>query len=199
MVAAVMAVAWAVVHMAGGHRRRGVLVNVDTVACLECCRPKGRASHVVGGFWCSTASVSCATSCKNWNLGARPILRAGLSHKCFCSKETLEEHLAERKKDPRAGRGSGVLLKNEQNELLSKKEISARVHSGSAIAITEAMAPFLSLFRCSSFFQGRMMQDVDVENPAARRSHFFPLFWSLFSPLLLLPLLWSISAMSEAF
>ena len=50
MVAAVMAVAWAVVHMAGGHRRRGVLLNVDTVACLECRRPKGRASHVVGGF-----------------------------------------------------------------------------------------------------------------------------------------------------
>ena len=75
MVAAVMAVAWAVVHMAGGHRRRGVLLNVDTVACLECRRPKGRASHVVGGFWCSTASVSCATSCKNWNLGARPFLK----------------------------------------------------------------------------------------------------------------------------
>jgi hypothetical protein len=26
------------------------VVDVDTVACLECRRPKGRASHVVGGF-----------------------------------------------------------------------------------------------------------------------------------------------------
>ena len=37
-------------ELLGGHRRRGVLLNVDTVACLECRRPKGRASHVVGGF-----------------------------------------------------------------------------------------------------------------------------------------------------
>ena len=37
-------------ELLGGHRRRGVLLNVDTVACLECRRPKGRASYVVGGF-----------------------------------------------------------------------------------------------------------------------------------------------------
>ena len=42
------------------------------------CSGQEVAGHA--GFYvmvCSTASVSCATSCKNWNLGARPILRAG--------------------------------------------------------------------------------------------------------------------------
>ena len=71
-------------ELLGGHRRLEVLLDVDTVACLECRRPKGRASHVVGGFrrrrggaGCRGAASRGESSVFGAAVGARSVVHAG--------------------------------------------------------------------------------------------------------------------------
>ena len=51
----------------------------ESISPQDVLRPGGRRARWLlrDGAVQRPWSVSCATSCKNWNLGARPILRAG--------------------------------------------------------------------------------------------------------------------------